>query len=97
VPRRADTSTPAPPSWRSPGDELAANEVLWGPAWCGRDDERQRPDELPRSVPTEGDGDGRRQRRQEVNYSSPGDNSQKPAGQEHVMRRMSPRASATDG
>ena len=33
---------------------------------CGRDDKRQRPDELPHFVPIEDDEDGRRQLRQEV-------------------------------
>jgi len=58
---------------------------------------RQRPDKSPppRSVPTGRDRDGRRQRLQEVSYSysSPGDNSQKPALglEEHVSPPRSPR------
>ena len=61
-----------------------------GSAWCVHDDERRRPDEPPHSVPTGGDGDGRRQ---EVSCSS------SPAGNSQMLRpeHASPRASAIDG
>ena len=56
------------------------------------DDERRRPDELPHSVPTASDRDGRRQRRQEVSCNSLAGNSQTP-GPEHALLQ----ASETDG
>ena len=42
--RRADTSISAPPSQISLADELEADEVSRGSAWCGHDDERWRSD-----------------------------------------------------